>query len=286
VLDPADLTPKVRSLGEHAAATSDLDLAGIEAEFVEAAKNCIGNFSEAVFDTVGARKAEIGIALLAPGVLRAAMYFNAVAWSEAFLGENVESIECASGDEVRDVQPLAPPANEFASDDSVGGPATAELSQVAPRAAEPVADVSEVQWRIEPQPAVHLTPRSDREPSSRRPAIRRAAAVVGLVALVLAAAQLGWFEARGSVRILSDVDLRAISSQLDSGYRGGFGTGSLFVGTVGTAWQNLSRAERERSAEQIVTRLEGAGLREILVYDERRRIALHFAEGLPLRIGP
>ena len=87
------------------------------------------------------------------------------------------------------------------------------------------------------------------------------------------------------MQVLSELDLYTISAQLDSGYRDDFGPSPLFIGTVGAEWEQLSSAEREQSAREIVTRLGESGVREILVYDAGRRTALHFAEGLPLRIG-
>lgn len=38
--------------------------------------------------------------------------------------------------------------------------------------------------------------------------------------------------------------------------------------------------------ELIGENLSGAGLREIPIYDGSRRIAVHYAYGLPLRVGP
>ncbi len=68
-------------------------------------------------------------------------------------------------------------------------------------------------------------------------------------------------------------------------YLGRYGAGPLFVGSVGAEWEHFSSAEREQSALKIVSNLGESGVREILVYDKSRRIALRFAEGPPPRIG-
>jgi hypothetical protein len=106
------------------------------------------------------------------------------------------------------------------------------------------------------------------------------------IALLFGALVYAWSTPTGAVRHLSKQDLGAISASLASAYRDAAGKGALFVGTVGPEWGRYSMAQRERDAKNIVAKLQPTGVREVLLYDAARRVAVHHSEGRPLAVGP
>jgi hypothetical protein len=45
-------------------------------------------------------------------------------------------------------------------------------------------------------------------------------------------------------------------------------------------------AQRERDAKNVVAKLQPTGVREVLLYDAARRVAVHYSEDRPLAVGP
>ena len=255
VRDPATLTPRLRSWAERSAAAATLDLSRAEQAFVQAARGCERGIPEAGVQAMEGYKAELGLAILAPSVLRAVVFYQATVWSRAAAAP--------------DAAPVQAPA--------------------WPAALRPP-DPSEIRWFTQAQPAPAAAaaafPGARARPGERRPRLR--AGALGLVALVLLslAGAAWWRNAGDPVHLLSARELAGVSPKIASGYRDASGSGGLFVGTVKNEWSRLSSGERARDGRQIVARLARVGVREVLLFDESRRIALHHGVGLPLRIGP
>jgi len=302
VCDPTTLTPSLNARCERAAANAALELSAIESEFLEAARRFEEGHSEDILLAMDERKSGLGAAILAPRVLRAVVFFNAAAWTDSLdrRGWGPGEVGVDRGDEA--VEGAAAP---IAADGAEPRPRALDARPEAPRREEPDAgpdpgtegtgplpatadaDVSEVRWRIDP-PSAEPPParREEATPEAQRTRLRLLVMGASLAAVLLLATRVGWLGTGGDVQTLSEADLGAISAQLDSGYRDRDGTGTLFVGTVGADWKDLSSEEREQNAREIVSRLGESGLHEVLLYDDHQRVALHAAEGLPLQIGP
>jgi hypothetical protein len=301
IQDPAALTPKLHSLAERAETSSDLDLSKAEQNFVGAAQRAGESLSDELIREMHALKGELGGSILAPQVLRSAVFFNVAAWNAGRGAGACEPSQNPSAPGDTNASEIQPPIAAEAGDtptrdahatagSSLGGAPELRLDisagpSHAPHPARDAPDVSEVQWRIKPgPPETRTAPRPKDARDEFRTRLRLYVTVSGLAAVLLLVTQLWWSGSGGTVQPLSEDDLREVSTHLDSGYRSDFGSGPLFIGTVGNEWQYLSTSDQRRSADEIISRLGESGAREILIYDDQRRIALHSAVGLPLRI--
>lgn len=294
VRDPATLTPGLRAFAERCAARADADLASAEQEFVAAARRWTATPGAAVIDEMDARKAALGVGLFAPRLLRAVVFYEATLANSGAVRHEFEI-----GPEA-----LEPTARSQASESSSSSAwAAIESSQTeltgsppARRATAPVssaplastaADPADVRWQIHDAP--REVPVAPVEPGKLRGALavhwKSAAKATGIAALLAFAANVWWGRV-GDVRELSKHDLAAISASLVSAYRDHGGADSLFIGTVGPEWLDQSLSQRESDAKKIVEKLQHTGVREVLLYDGARRVAVHHAEGLPLHVGP
>ncbi len=80
------------------------------------------------------------------------------------------------------------------------------------------------------------------------------------------------------IDVFSEERLDDLSSYMDSGYRKQ-GFGCLFVGTVSSGWKKLSVTEQRAEGSEIAKRLHYQGVREVMLYDESRKMRFHHAAG-------
>jgi hypothetical protein len=137
--------------------------------------------------------------------------------------------------------------------------------------------------------APYATPLARRAAATRAPApaplprrrslVRPALYAVALALALTTAAVRIWSGAPGTVEVYSAERLAAISPLLDSGYRDGLGFGKTFIGTLGTEFMKLPRPRREEAEREIAGSLGELGVREVLLFDARRRLLFHWRNG-------
>lgn len=270
--DPASLSPRIRSACERIEAESDVDSGDIEWDLIAAARSLEEAPCESLAQEMSDRKALLGRAIFAAPVLRAAVYFNA-ALPRAHALQQSRPVEAHAAADLEAPSDSGP---------EVGPTPTPSASNPVDVAAPPT-EIADVQWTIDPQSP---SPPAPRAPRPRARMLRIATIGAGLVAAAGLVASLWLTTPPGTVQNLSKRELASVSSHLGTGYRDAFGFGPLFVGTVTPDWRLLSAAERARSSREIIGQLGPQGVREILLYGDDNRIAVHFAEGRPVRIGP
>jgi hypothetical protein len=266
VLDPAVSAARVLSVAQRVAGAS-VDPVAAEREFVEAASRCAEGDLEPIVREMNARKAELGLAIFAPSVLRAVVFYNTAVWNRAL---------DAGGDARARTEAEADAGTR--DSDAVG--ATAGAGEAEPDtgldAAEPTPAIRAI---LEKPPAAPV--RAPEPPRSRSHWFVTAASLT----LVALAAAFVWLESvDNAVRELPSDRVRSLSPQLASAYRDRSGVGSLFIGSVGSDWRHLSIADRESSAQKLTATLQREGVREIILYDADHRVAVHYAKGLPLHV--
>ena len=79
-------------------------------------------------------------------------------------------------------------------------------------------------------------------------------------------------------------ELDRVSPYLSRGARNGEGEGSAFVGTIHADWSKLETAEQARVAEDMVETLRAQGVREVMVFDDKRRLRIQALGTQPARI--
>ncbi len=72
----------------------------------------------------------------------------------------------------------------------------------------------------------------------------------------------------------SRAELDRVSDHLVSGGRNQQGSGSTFVGTIADEWSELAASQREGAARQLVDRLRAQGIRDVMIYDDARRLKI------------
>jgi hypothetical protein len=113
----------------------------------------------------------------------------------------------------------------------------------------------------------------------RRSLVRPALYAVALALATTTAAVRIWSRAPGTVEVYSAERLAAISPLLDSGYRDGLGFGKTFIGTLGAEFPKLPRPRRDEAGREIARSLGDLGVREVLLFDARRRLLFHWENG-------
>jgi hypothetical protein len=103
-----------------------------------------------------------------------------------------------------------------------------------------------------------------------------------LLALALAGALLS---DRDLERLGSD-DLDRVSPYLSHGARSGEGKGSAFVGTIDDDWSALEGDGQMQVAKNLVQALRAQGVREIMVFDDERRLRIQALGTQPVRVLP
>jgi len=103
-----------------------------------------------------------------------------------------------------------------------------------------------------------------------------------LLALAIAGALLS---GRDLERLGSD-ELDRVSPYLSHGARSGEGKGPAFVGTINEDWAALEAVERTQVARNLVQALRTQGVREIMIFDDERRLRIQALGAQPVRILP
>ncbi len=80
----------------------------------------------------------------------------------------------------------------------------------------------------------------------------------------------------------SRAELDRVSDHLVSGGRNQQGSGSTFVGTIADEWSELAASQREGAARQLVDRLRAQGIRDVMIYDDDRRLKIQALGKRPL----
>ena len=93
-----------------------------------------------------------------------------------------------------------------------------------------------------------------------------------------------YLERDGDLDRLGREQLAAVSPYLESGRRDAAGTGRSFVGEITDAWLALPDAEREASAQDIVSRLRASGMQQVMIYDDDRRVRIQALGSQPVRV--
>jgi hypothetical protein len=136
--------------------------------------------------------------------------------------------------------------------------------------------------RAAPQPAGLAAERGKRGRKLQR-------ALLGVAALAaLAVSVLSLLTARPSprsVRVLDTASVATLSPYLESAYRDGLGFGRSFFGTLNDRWRALEDRARAREALRIAETLGKDGVQQIMLFDRRRALRVHWVGGrllLPL----
>jgi hypothetical protein len=78
---------------------------------------------------------------------------------------------------------------------------------------------------------------------------------------------------------LGSHELASASPYMQSAYRDRKGTGRRVVGTIDPRWTALEPEERVEVARAMAQRLRLRAVQELMVYDDRRLLQIHYAGG-------
>lgn len=95
-------------------------------------------------------------------------------------------------------------------------------------------------------------------------------AVAGLVVVALVLVNAIFWDA-GRV---SSEELAKVSPFLSRGKRSDEGLGTAFAGRLHGVWSELEAEEQSLAAEELVEQLRQRGVREIMIYDDERRLRI------------
>jgi len=113
--------------------------------------------------------------------------------------------------------------------------------------------------------------------SGRR--IRGGVAAAAIVSVLLALAFNVVQSSEVEVADLRPRELSDISPYLQTAYRNGNGSGVLVIGRVDSDWHGLEGHERVAAAEKMRTRFLSEKVRDVMIYDENRRLQIQIAGG-------
>jgi len=297
---PGSVCARLQEIGSRIQATRPAAVPAAEARLVAAGRRVADGAVEAAAVEVEALRAELGEAVLAPRLLQALVYFDTALWNTlpppapmaksdpAASGSAAEARgEATAGGAGAGRAAAAPVEGRRAGGDptssSPPNPGHPTSSSPPAGAGGPPPD-EPVVWGLgdRPPPAA---PAAEPGAGRARFPLRTVASSVALVAMLCLAAFVWFGGDGGDVRVMTAQELQDLSPRLRTGYRDRDGTGPLFIGTLGPAWNALDAREREADAERIVGHLRRRGVKEVLVYGPDRKVAVHAAPGLPLRIG-
>jgi hypothetical protein len=110
---------------------------------------------------------------------------------------------------------------------------------------------------------------------------------LALGACLLGLAVLGFLRLNASpeTEFYSPARAQNISPYLEAAHRTDSGSGPLLVGTLGSDWAKLPAVEREAIARQIAKELSHDGIDHVMLFDQKRHLAVHYADG-KLRYAP
>lgn len=105
---------------------------------------------------------------------------------------------------------------------------------------------------------------------------RQVAPMAAALALVvyLAVHALGGRDLDPSLNRFGAEELASVSPHLAKGYRNGEGYGPAFVGTLDSAWLELSLDVREEAAAELVEKLRSLGIRQVMIYDRNDQLRI------------
>ena len=183
----------------------------------------------------------------------------------------------ALGREARQAGTKPPPPAQPASADAAATPSPTPT----PAAPEPRAPAPTRPKERAPAPSEHAAePETREKKASRLPRIPYTA-VVALIAVVLVPfALVNYLGKEESLGMIEGRELHGYSPHLESAYRDQAGEGGLFVGTLGPTYPGAMTA---KEVDRIVDRLKNDGARQIMIYDQQHRLALHYENGELLR---
>jgi len=129
-----------------------------------------------------------------------------------------------------------------------------------------------------------------RQPSTSRrswpwPRVARIASVGAIAGLLILG--LAWILLPGGdLDSFSGADLERVSPYLARGLRNGEGRGPAFVGTLSDGWSGLGADQQQQAAATLVAALRVQGVREIMVYDDQRRLRIQALGQQPVHVLP
>lgn len=151
--------------------------------------------------------------------------------------------------------------------------ATLEMQEAAQAAAAESSTGSVRVHSSDSESQVH----DERVAKAKQSVLRRAATAVGAVTILATLASNLIVREPTDVAILRPIVLAQISEYLTTGYRDKAGRGTQFIGRIDQDWVKLAAAEKRRTAAEMIERLKGEGVTQVLVYDDRLRLQVHFA---------
>jgi len=110
--------------------------------------------------------------------------------------------------------------------------------------------------------------------------LKRPANYVGLLLVVLAASavfRIAVVQPR-NIEIFTAQEISRFAPFVASGYRSKSGLSPLFIGTVNHQWHRLSEEEQRLQGIEFGKRLGYTGVDEVMLFDTRRKLVLHFVE--------
>jgi len=277
--DPVTLTPRLHALCERGGLHQEARLPELEAEFHRAAEMHEADVRTEDLRTLRRRKMELGPAFFAPRVLRAIMAYNA-AMLKRFDEEVLSSQDWG-------VVPSEAPPNQATSvfEHSALPKLAAALRRRSagdPPAHDPIDRIAwclDLSYLSDPEREALLSESTGRREDLKGTTILvslmcRAAVVLDqeLPGIGIAADQLS------GARISSE-ELARVSPFLASGKRSDEGMGTAFVGTLHGVWSELETEEQNLAAGELVEELRQRGVREIMIYDDERRLRIQALGG-------
>jgi hypothetical protein len=153
-----------------------------------------------------------------------------------------------------------------------------------PEPARPAETPAKPRPRERPAPTPRRAPKAEARTS--RSAARSLALAVG-VALVIASVGLHfWVKGGETIATYSAAEVRGISPYLESAYRSSYGYGPLVIGTLGDDWAGLSHEERVTLGTEIGERLGLDGVDEVMLFDGRKRLEIHYTGSKLRHVAP
>jgi hypothetical protein len=104
---------------------------------------------------------------------------------------------------------------------------------------------------------------------------------LALGACLLGLAVLGFLRLNAipETEFYSRARVQSISPYLEAAHRTDSGSGPLLVGTLGDDWAKLPVVERAAIGRQIAKELSHDGIDHVMLFDEGRHLAIHYADG-------
>jgi hypothetical protein len=141
--------------------------------------------------------------------------------------------------------------------------------------AEEAAELDRIEARTDPSGGLRSWPWTQ--------LARIATAILGVAVVVGLGVAFFW---NANLEHFDRDQLDQVSPYLSSGARSGEGAGTGFVGGIRDAWSALGSADRMLVATDLVEALREQGVREIMIYDNERRLRIQALGTQPARVLP